>query len=99
MADEDPTVSYSVKELIERLERKVDQFIVILTTKADRTDLELVEEKRVELEARVTDIERRLGLDEEHERERREYRRWLIPAMSGVLLTLVTVLGVLLFHG
>lgn len=99
MADDDPTVSYSVKELIERLERKVDQFIVILSSKADRTDFELIEEKHSELVARVSDIERRLDSDEEHERDRREYRRWLIPALSGVLLALATIVGMLLFHG
>lgn len=99
MSDDDPTVSYSVKELIERLERKVDQFLVILSTKADRSDFELEQEKRTELESRVTDIERRLDNDEKHEHDRLEYRRWLIPALSGVLLTLVTLLGILFFHG
>lgn len=51
MADDQPSVSYSVKELVARVDAKLDAYSMVLQTKADRADVAGLHERVSTLEA------------------------------------------------
>ena len=53
---EDPTIVFSVKELISRLDGKLDMMMKVLTDKADRTDVNDLERRVGAVEVQVNDL-------------------------------------------
>jgi hypothetical protein len=102
MSDVDPQISYSIRELIERLDKKIDSFISLLTTKADRADV-LLSDKKLEdqvllFDKRLDDHSERIGALEHSNVARKEvseFRRWLVPTLFAIVLTLATVGSIL----
>ncbi|GAA4626860.1 hypothetical protein GCM10023196_036830 [Actinoallomurus vinaceus] len=110
MPEDEPHISYSLREVLGRLESKLDRLVDTLALKADRA--ELVElDKRVErkadrsevteldkrvgaTESRLTDVVHQLQSDAQHAQERTEHRRWLWPLIVGLLAAIATILGV-----
>lgn len=50
LVNEDPTIVFSVKELISRLDGKLDMLMSALTSKADKTELDALAERVVKVE-------------------------------------------------
>jgi hypothetical protein len=64
-------VSYSVKELLAKIEGKLDGVIITIGQKADRHDVE-------QLDRRVSDLE----TSDRSDQAVRDFFRWLIPVMA-----------------
>lgn len=93
----EPTIEYSVRELIERLDHKIDQFIDLMNAKADRSDVDAIRNEMVSLGARLSHVEHRLEKDEQRSKDRRDWRRWLVPTLFSAILAVATVVA-MLFH-
>ncbi|MFJ5532514.1 hypothetical protein [Streptomyces sp. NPDC093261] len=91
MAD-DSTVSYSVKELIERLERKLDTYLTLLAGKADRTDVQALEQRVGKVEDHLSVLVEREHVQEKHT----EGKRWLITALASIVVAAAAVAALLL---
>lgn len=89
--EDGPQVSYSVRELIERLEKKLDQFLSLLSSKADRSDVSLIDERLDKHHERLQALEHLNNT----RREVSEFRRWLVPTVFALILTLATIGSVL----
>lgn len=51
MPEDQPSVSYSVKELVARVDAKLDAYSLVLQTKADRTEVAGLHDRVSKLEA------------------------------------------------
>lgn len=93
---EEPTIEYSVREMIERLDRKIDQFIVIMASKAERAEVGLLDERLISVESKVSQLADRLKKDEKRAQEKREWKRWVIPTMCTLIGTAATILSIII---
>lgn len=92
---EEPEISYSVRELIERLDRKIDGFLSIMTSKADRSDVALQGKALMDHEARIAAIENRLTNDEKVIQSKRDWKRWRVEILATIVLAAVTAISIL----
>jgi len=91
----EPQISYSVKEILKRIEDKVDDLIRGLAFKADTSHVESLNQRVDRAEDRITAIEHRNQSRDEHERGHAEWKRWLIPTVLTAALTVATILSLL----
>jgi hypothetical protein len=85
---EEPAIVYSVKELISRLDGKLDAIMNVLTNKADRADVTALERRQDVTEGKVSGLETR-----ETEREKRQDDRTLSKrAVIGIIVAISTSL-------
>ncbi len=96
MSGDEPEISYTVRELIERLDRKIDGFLGILTSKADRSDVALHDKALTDHEMRLVAIENRLANDEKAIRARRDWKRYRVEILATIVLAAVTALSILI---
>jgi excinuclease UvrABC nuclease subunit len=97
MTDEpEASVSYTVKELLQQLNNRIDAFMTLLGSKADQSSVAHVNERVDQLEPRVTTLEQHRASQLNHSTAKREFQRWAIP----VALSLATVAVMLMqvFH-
>ena len=74
----EPTISYSVKDILSRVEGKLDAALIAVATKAEHADL-------AKLADRVRELERSEAGRTKATRWRNEYRRFIWPTLiSGV---------------
>ncbi len=89
MADADPTsISYTVKELLARLDVKADQIITSVATKADQVAVEQLASRVSSLE---TDAAKSMAVAEAS-RKTASNNRWLI--FTAVPTTIATTVGI-----
>jgi hypothetical protein len=91
MPDEEPTISYGLKDVLARLEHKLDQVFAALTLKADRAEVTQLDHRVGQAEGRLTALEQERETAERHYRERVDHRRWLIPTLAALLSALATL--------
>jgi len=87
-----PDVGYTLKEVIEKLDRKIDAMFTVLNLKADRADLTALDHRVDTLERRVESDQTARNATRSAQRERQEHWRWLLPllvAITGVVLAVV----------
>jgi hypothetical protein len=92
---EEPEIAYSVRELIERLDRKIDGFLSIMTSKADRSDVALQGKTLTDHETRIRALESRVANDEKAIASKRDWRRWRVEILATIVLAGVTALSIL----
>jgi len=92
----EPQISYSVKEILTRIESKMDDFVKALAFKADTSSVENLGQRVTHTEDRLTAIEERNKARDETSKWRSEWRRWLIPALMTAALTAASIVA--LFH-
>lgn len=83
MNDEHTTVTYTVKELLARLDAKIDGMIEMLATKAEQAELNSLSTRVANLETERAEI---LAIS--------VYKRWLIGlsvSMVGVAVAVIAV--------
>jgi len=94
---EEPAIVYSVKELISRLDGKLDAMMNLLTNKADRADVTALERRQDATEADVSGLKIR---EKERQERRDNYtlsKRWIIGILASLSMSLLsTVVAVLL---
>lgn len=104
---EDPGVVFTVKELIGRLDGKLDMLMNVLTNKADRTDVAALGTRVGTLEDRVGDMhQRELQRDAAAQAEQRvetghkDSRRWVLTTMiaTGLLMAAIATIAVMLMQ-
>lgn len=92
MADYEPRITYTVQELLARIESKVDQMFGQLSNKADRTDIAELYSHLNEVKGRVSNLE----FNQEHSNRDKDRRRWFWPILVASLLTVGGILATVL---
>lgn len=95
MSDE-PKIEYTVKEVVDRIDRKIDQFIGILNQKVDRAEFLLLLERVDDVEATQKAMASRIKHDERKAKDRREWRRWVIPTVITLVGSVATIASIVL---
>lgn len=100
-ADDENVVSYTVKELLADIKSSVEQLRGMLTTKADRADVEQLHRRIDATEGRIDhESERINGLEksvDHHERskaERGSWRTWAVPSIATLVLVAATLIQI-----
>lgn len=88
----DASISYSLREMFDRLEAKLDRVVEHLQAKADRADVVVLGQRVDAVETRLADLEHAKA----SERERLEHKRWFWPTVWTGLAAVATVAGLLL---
>lgn len=98
MADE-PNIVFSVKELIGRLDGKLDTITNILTSKADRSDVTALEHRVGTMEEKVNRLHDQTNADREESqkvsRDKTSRRRWVVTTVISIVVALVAIAGVI----
>lgn len=94
----EPQVSYSVKEILDRIEGKMDSFTAGLAAKADASAVVQLQQIVDGNTNQLTDIQGRLTAAEKRAAARMDYRRWLIPTIISIVSLLAYLLPVFV-HG
>lgn len=95
MADE-PAIVFSVKELISRLDGKLDAIMSVLVNKADRADVTALERRVDAVENKINTRETQESTTEKHKESSTVGRRFIITMVLTVLLSLAgTAVGVI----
>jgi hypothetical protein len=101
MAD-DPTIVFSVKELISRLDGKLDMMMKVLTDKADRADVNALDRRVGAVEVQVNDLVIQRKSEAKAEEDGTARGRFLITALMtviGLLIALAAVVVTILVKG
>jgi uncharacterized membrane protein len=95
---DESVVSYSVKELLANLDRKMDDVLALVHGKADssevdrlRTELADVRQELADVRQDLAELKQREAVQEQHETKSTEWKRWLINAAAAFLLVAATV--------
>lgn len=89
---EEPAIVYSVKELISRLDGKLDAMMNLLTNKADRADVTALERRVDANEGEVAGLKTR---EQQRQENRDNYtlgKRWVIAIVVSISTSLLSVL-------
>jgi hypothetical protein len=90
-----PVISYSIRDILERLEAKLDRKFADLTTaiglKAESADLNQVVATQLNHDARLVHIEHTLENQAQRSGWRTEWRRWLTTTVLAAALTAVSI--------
>jgi hypothetical protein len=73
----------------------MDQFLGLMSAKADREDVIRLDTRVGHAETRLTELERLRRDQASQRRQRTEQRRWLWPTVAGFLAAIGGILGVL----
>lgn len=99
MTEVEPTISYSLREVLGRLESKLDRLVDTIALKADRTEVLELDKRVGQTEVHITELRQQRENDARSEKERTEHRRWLWPTIAAFLAAVSGVLGALaLYH-
>jgi hypothetical protein len=86
---DDPQISYSVKEVLDRIERKMDGFVNALGAKADMAALSRAFERIDTLEEDLRLLKAELDSANRHVQWKQEFRRFVAPFLVSVATLLV----------
>ena len=98
MSDEqEPSITYTVRDILQRIEGKVDDTLRLLGGKADHSDVaalfrkfEAVEQRVDNVDMRLTSVEQAREDDASRQEKQRsarvEWRRWIIPLIITTAL-------------
>lgn len=88
----EPQVTYSVKEILDRIESKMDGFVQGLAAKADANALVLLSQQVDQHATDIAGLKSRLDAAEQEARAKSDWRRWLIPVVLSIVSTAAFVL-------
>jgi uncharacterized membrane protein len=101
--DQGSVVSYSVKELFEKLDRKMDDVLALVHGKADSSEItrltaELadVRQELADVRQELAELKQREAAQEQHEVKSTDRRRWAIGTAAAFGLVAVTAISMLL---
>lgn len=89
MGDDDPAITYSVKELLTDITRKLDNALAAIAAKADTVRVDAIEKDVQFLMSHVKTTKETASL-------RVEWRRWFIPVLLSVVMAVATIVS--MFH-
>lgn len=85
---EEPVISYSIKDILARVEGKLDAALIAVATKAEHADL-------LALDERVRQLEQAAETKAAFSKWLTEWKRWLIPTLLSAALTASTIVTLL----
>lgn len=88
-------ISFSVKELLQQLNTRIDAFMTLLASKADQSSVAHVAERVDKLDTRVTKIEHTEQDRTSHRSAATEFRRWFVPVLISLMTAAVLIYQVL----
>lgn len=91
---EDPMIVFSVKELISRLDGKLDMMMKVLTDKADRADVNTLEHRVAAVETTVNKLETAYHAEEKADEDGTNRSRFLVTALLSVIGLLIAFAAV-----
>lgn len=91
---EEPGIVFSVKELIGRLDGKLDTITNILTSKADRSDVIALEHRVGQVEDKVNVLHERNEAATITERDHTVQKRWVVTTWISVGVALIAIVGI-----
>lgn len=86
--DEEPQVSYSIKEILGDINRKLDSALSALAGKADVSEVEA-------LKTRMSAVESHIEFTKVSQANRSHFREWVIPVLVAAVLAIFTILQVM----
>lgn len=99
MPDEDPQITYSVRDILERMEAKLDSALVTLRLKADHADVVAITRTIGEVQGWQENHDREHAQADKARREaaearadKRDSRHWLVGTIIGILGIAVVLL-------
>lgn len=92
---EEPGIVFSVKELIGRLDGKLDTITNILTSKADRSDVIALEHRVGQVEDKVNALHERDEATQINERDHTINHRWIVTTWISVGVAFIALAGVI----
>lgn len=87
---EEPAIVYSVKELISRLDGKLDAIMSVLTNKADRADVTALERRVDSTEGEIKGIKEREKRRLEEKNKATLGKRWMVALVTSITLGLLS---------
>lgn len=91
---EEVEVYYTVKELIKGLSDRIDGFMQMMASKADQATVSQVQLRQDNHEVRIAKLEFDVENSVKTNTAKREFRRWVIPAVASVGAVAVTIFQV-----
>jgi hypothetical protein len=85
---EDPVISYSIKDILNRVEGKLDAALIAVATKAEHRDL-------LNLELRVRDLEQAEKNKEQTRTWRHQWRALIWPTLIGIGLLAASIISLI----
>lgn len=92
---EEPGIVYSVKELISRLDGKLDMITNILTSKADRSDVIALEHRVGQVEEKVSRLHDRDAAEEITSRDQTVRHRWVVTTWISIIVAIAAIAGII----
>ena len=86
--DEEPSVSYSLREVLDNINQKLDTAINLIHGKADQSRVD-------EIDVRLRAAEAHITRTELTKQGKAHYREWLIPTLFTAALVVLTTLQAL----
>ncbi len=83
--DSEPVIAYSIRELLKRMDEKLDGIVNAMVTKVDRAEFARLQEDVREHQLRLAALE----ADKQSAKAARDTRRWMI----GTIMAAVTAIG------
>lgn len=93
---EEPGIVFSVKELISRLDGKLDMMMNVLTNKADRADVTALEHRVGSIEAKVETIATQRETESKVNENNTQRSRFNITITASIVMLLLTAVGLLI---
>lgn len=91
-------ITFTVKELLGKLDEKLDRIAEQLSAKADAHDLERLEERVIVLEGSAATEAQLAAYRAKAEADRKRDRKWLIGFGTGTVLSLMALAATVLFN-
>lgn len=98
MAEDEPVISYSVRDLLTKMDGKLDAIGVQLGSKANTVRVDQVANSVNDLQERMTAVEATQKQATVQATTRLANRQWLIPTGCGAVVALVEILQALHIH-
>lgn len=96
LVSEEPGIVFSVKELISRLDGKLDMMMNVLTNKADRSDVAALEHRVGNVEAKVENIATQRRTEAEVTENNTQRSRFNVTVTISIVMLLLTAIGLLI---
>jgi hypothetical protein len=91
---EEPGIVFSVKELIGRLDGKLDTITNILTSKADRSDVIALEHRVGQVEDKVNVMHQAAETRQINEMDHTVTKRWVVTTWISIGVALIAIAGI-----
>jgi len=92
----EPTISYSIKDILSRMESKLDRLADSLASKADHTDVVRLWETIRAQDDRLKTVEDVIKNQGQKKQDAKAWKQWAIPTILSLLGTVALVISV--FH-